>query len=148
VQSTLLVEKLQPPSYPKVGLELVIPTSQRRNATAQPSTESRLRQIANKCGHALTQMVERWSARLPRRERLVRLGRVVPAIVRSLHPALCGFSATMRAFLRVIGLPASSCGNRAAVSRQEHPLPGGCCVFPNLGNTGGRNIPSAGLMNG
>ena len=30
----------------------------------------------------------------------------------------------MRVFLRVIGLPASSCGNRAAVSRQEHPLPG------------------------
>ena len=51
----------------------------KRRLTAQPSTGSRPRQIANKCSHAFTQIVERWSARLPRRERLVRLGRVVPA---------------------------------------------------------------------
>src|ERR1700674_1441052 len=41
--------------------------------TAQPLTGLRPRQIANKCIHAFTQIVERWSARLPRRERLERV---------------------------------------------------------------------------
>jgi hypothetical protein len=75
-----------------------------------------------------TQIVERWSAFPP--------SVVAAPIVCSLHPAVKIF-ATMRAFLRVIGLPASSAGNRAAVWLRERPHPRRLLLFPDLATQGG-----------